>query len=135
VSEDPLAAFESCRIRNEDFHHADHVRMAFLYLSRFTPLEALRRFSEALKNFAAHYGKPERYHETVTWAFALLIRERIARGFLQNGRCPSWEEFAADNPDLLNWKDNILKKYYREETLASELARKTFVLPDRIAQS
>ena len=135
MSEDPLAAFESCRIRNEDFHHADHVRMAFLYLSRFTPLEAMRRFSEALKNFATQNGKPERYHETVTWAFVLLIRERIARGLPQNGHWPSWEEFAADNPDLLNWKDNILKKYYREETLASDLARKTFVLPDRIAQS
>jgi hypothetical protein len=45
---------------------------------------------------------------------------------------PSWDEFAAENPDLLNRKSNlILRDYYFDETLASELARKLFVLPNR----
>jgi hypothetical protein len=43
----------------------------------------------------------------------------------------SWEEFAATSADLLDWKENILKKYYRAETLASDLARRTFLMPDR----
>jgi len=30
-----------------------------------------------------------------------------------------------------SWKDNILKKYYRDETLSSDLAKSTFVFPDR----
>jgi hypothetical protein len=42
----------------------------------------------------------------------------------------SWDEFAAGNADLLNWKENVLKKYYRAETLSSEFARKTFLFPD-----
>jgi hypothetical protein len=92
----------------------------------------MRRFSEALRNFAAHNGKPERYHETVTWAFLFLIREQMTRARLQNGHDPTWDDFAATNPDLLNWENNILKKYYSEEILASELARTTFLLPDRI---
>jgi hypothetical protein len=29
-----VAAFEGCTIRNEEFHHQDHVRMGFLYMSR-----------------------------------------------------------------------------------------------------
>jgi len=33
----------------------------------------------------------------------------------------------------MSWKDNVLGKYYREETLASDLARRTFILPDRIS--
>jgi len=36
-----------------------------------------------------------------------------------------------EQPDLLTWKDNILKKYYRKETLSSALARSTFLLPDK----
>ena len=128
-----LSAFEACAIPNQDFHHADHVRLAFLYLYRFQPIEAMRRFSQALKNFAAHNGRPDRYHETITWAFLFLIRERMARASQQNGGCAGWEEFAASNSDLLNWEDNVLKKYYRAETLASPLARSTFVFPDRIA--
>ncbi|MGB9031849.1 MAG: hypothetical protein WCC27_17130 [Acidobacteriaceae bacterium] len=126
-----VAAFEGCTLRNEEFHHADHVRMGFVYMSRFPELEGIRRFSEGLERFAAASGKPGFYHETVTWAFLLLIRERLARTVQRSGRLPGWDEFAADNKDLLGGKDEVLKKYYREETLRSELARKTFVWPDR----
>jgi hypothetical protein len=66
-------------------------------------------------------------------AFLLLIRERLARALQRSGRQPSWDEFAADNKDLLKGKDHVLKEYYSDDTLNSELARKTFVLPDRSA--
>jgi hypothetical protein len=127
-----LATFEACTLSNQEFHHADHVRLAFVYLRRFSAVEAMRRFSQGLRNFAAHHGKPERYHETITWAFLLLIHERLARAYITQGQYPAWEEFTLKNPDLLNWKNNILKKYYSEEILASDLARKTFVFPDLI---
>lgn len=122
-----ITAFEDCTLTNDSFHHADHVRLAFLYLGNFPALEALQRFSAGLIKFAAAKGKPDLYHETITWAFFLLIRERVAR----KGHEQTWPEFAAANPDLLNWKDNILKKYYRPETLSSDLARTTFLLPDQ----
>jgi catechol 2,3-dioxygenase-like lactoylglutathione lyase family enzyme len=124
--EEFIASFEACSLPGE-FHHADHVRMAFLYLCRYEPLDALERFSTSLLRFAASKGKPDRYHETITWAFLLLIRERMAHS--QGPQ--TWAEFAARNPDLLNWKDNILKRYYRGETLSSDLARRTFLLPDK----
>lgn len=122
-----LANFESGTLPNESFHHRDHVRMAFLYLRRYPPLQALERFSAALARFAASNGKPQLYNETITWAFMFLIRERLAR----TGQNQTWDEFAAANADLLAWKDNVLKKYYREETLASELAKTVFLFPDK----
>jgi len=109
------------------FHHADHVRLAFEYLRRYSVLEALQRFSDALKRFAAAQGKAQLYHETITWAYLLLIRERIARA----GRSQTWQEFADRNPDLLIWKGGVLGTLYRQETLDSDLARHTFVLPDQ----
>jgi len=122
-----IDSFESCSLANEPFHHADHVKMAFLYLSRLPALEAIQRFSAALVRFAVAKGKPELYHETVTWAFLLLIRERIARA----GSPQTWSEFAAGNADLLTSKDDVLKRYYRGETLSSDLARSTFLFPDK----
>jgi hypothetical protein len=109
------------------FHHGDHVRLAFEYLRRYPALEALRLFSDALQRFAAAQGKADRYHETITWAYLLVIRERIARA----GGVPTWEEFAARNEDLFIWKGGVLTKFYRQETLDSELARRTFVFPDQ----
>jgi hypothetical protein len=122
-----IASFEACSFATESFHHSDHVRMAFLYLSRYPAVEALQRFSTSLARFATANGKPNLYHETITWAFLLLIRERLARA----GSPLTWTEFAATNEDLLNWKDNVLKKYYRSETLSSDLARITFLFPDK----
>jgi hypothetical protein len=79
-----------------------------------------------LKAYAASLGKAERYHETITHAYFFLIRERVARGRVEN-----WDDFAQQNPDLLQWKDGILTRFYREETLKSDLARSVFLFPDK----
>jgi hypothetical protein len=44
----------------------------------------------------------------------------------------TWESFAAANADLLTWQPSVLDRYYRPETLASDLARRAFVWPDRL---
>jgi hypothetical protein len=118
--------FENGTLPNEYFHHREHVRVAFLYVCQYTALEALQLFSKGLRRFAALNGKPQLYHETITWAYVFLIRERVARA----GKKQSWDEFAQHNPDLLQWKDGILTQYYQAETLQSEIARAVFVFPD-----
>lgn len=119
-----LADFEACTL--DDFHHADHVHVAWLYLNELPLIDALARFTESLKRFAAHHKMPELYHETITWAFVALIHERMDRE-----PADDWETFARRNPDLFTWKPSILDRYYTPETLWSERARRTFVLPDR----
>ena len=111
--EEFLERFETCRLSGDDFHHADHVRLAWLYLQRHSLLAALTRFSEGLKRFAVSKGKATLYHETITWAYFFLIHERIKR----SKRGQNWQEFAETNSDLLEWKSSILKKYYSDELL------------------
>jgi hypothetical protein len=118
--------FEQNTGSDSAFHHADHVRLAFAYLSEYPIFEALSRFCDALKRFAAARGKSDRYHETITWAYFFLIHERMA------GSSGTWEEFAGCNPDLLTWKGGILGRYYEDRTLKSELARKVFLMPDKV---
>ena len=121
-----ISCFESGGVPPESFHHADHVRLAFAYLSEYSLLAALGKFSAALKQFAASVGKPDRYNETITFAYLFLIREKMA---LCSGA--GWDEFAQKNPELLVWKNGLLDRYYRDETLKSEFARNVFVLPDK----
>lgn len=118
--------FESDAVSGNGFHHADHVRLAYAYLSEHPVLVALEKFSTALKRFAEARGKTQLYHETITCAYFFLIHERMAR--LDT---PDWEAFAAQNSDLLTWKDGILDRYYSESTLKSDLARAVFILPDK----
>ncbi len=126
MTDDEFASsFEDRTLPAAAFHHRDHVRLAWIYLRRHSLLEALARFAEGLKRFAAFNGHPGLYHETITWAYLFLIHERMADG----AEGEAWEEFAARNPDLLAWKPSVLDRYYDPETLGSERARRVFVLP------
>jgi hypothetical protein len=122
-----IEQFESGAIPVESFHHADHVQLAFAYLNKYPVLQALEKFVTALQKFAANQGKAQLYNETITFAYFFLIRERMARSAIQD-----WEEFSRLNSDLLIWKGGILKHYYQEATLKSELARTVFVFPDEL---
>jgi hypothetical protein len=44
---------------------------------------------------------------------------------------PSEKSAITGKPELRSRAEWILKKYYREETLSSALARSTFLLPDK----
>ena len=125
-----IEQFENCLYPAELFDHSQHVKLAWLYLRMYEPLEALAIFMQSLKRYATHLGKTNLYHETITWAYIFLIHERMAKG-----EETEWKDFAEHNADLLNWKDNILKNYYRDETLQSERARRLFVFPDKCAKS
>src|SRR5260370_42142271 len=122
-----IERFENCTLPAEGFHHREHVKVVWLYLRRYPLIETLTRFSESLKRFATANGKPNLYHETITWAYVFLIHERMQR----HGHKQSWPEFVDKNADLFDWKENILKSFYQDETLSSETARRMFILPDK----
>ena len=122
-----VVAFDEGTLPPGAFHHRDHVRTVWILLERRPVLEVLAGFSAGLHRLAAAAGKPGLYHETITWAYVLLVNERRAPPGAE-----AWPAFAARNPDLLAWKPSVLEtRYYREETLWSDRARGTFVLPDR----
>lgn len=122
-----VRAFESGELLSGQFTHTEHVRVAWWYLRHHALPDALARFSTSLKRLAAAKGVPGLYHETITVAFVLLIAER-----LDEARGAPWTVFAERNADLLAWKPSILSRYYTDETLWSDRARRTFVMPDRI---
>jgi hypothetical protein len=105
------------------FPHREHVRMAFEMLRRHDFAETVLHYSRALRAMAQQAGKPQAFHQTVTIAFLSLIAERLEGG--------QWDDFAAfsrDNPDLLD--KGTVARWYRPERLASERARRTFLLPE-----
>ena len=122
-----VRSFEACTLPADRFHHADHVRLGWVMLREEPLPRALAWFCDGLKRYAASLGKAGLYHETITVAFLLLIQERQ-----QRQPAETFSEFAARNPDLLRWRPSVLDRYYREDTLASDLARRAFLLPDRL---
>ncbi len=120
-----LAALEDTSLPDAAFRHRDHLRAAYLYLRRDGFTQAVAGMSAALRRFAASRGKAERYHETVTIAFLALINERLA----SSGDPGSFDAFISRHPEIA--ERDLLTRYYRPETLASENARRSFVLEPR----
>ena len=71
-----LEAFVSTALPADQFHHEQHVRLAWLFVCRHGMPSAIGEFSEAIKRFAVAKGAHGLYHETITWAFLLIISER-----------------------------------------------------------
>jgi hypothetical protein len=107
------------------FPHREHVRMGFEMLRRHDFTATALHYSDALRKMTAKIGKPEVFHQTTTIAFLALIAERM-----QRDGAVEFEEFAAANRDLM--AKTVLAGWYSPERLASEAARKTFLLPDQV---
>jgi hypothetical protein len=120
-----LAGFLDCSFPAADFHHREHVRVAWLMLEREPLLAALPSFVGGLQRFAAHHGATGLYHETITLAFLLLVNERRAR----IAQPHDFAHFEATNPDLMVFRGGILERYYPAAVLASDLAKRTFLMP------
>ena len=125
TDEDFLVALERCELPESEFRHASHVRAAYLYLCRYEFHIALHRMQTAIRDYAAHLGKSDKYHETITVAFVVLIRQHL----VERGDAGGWVGFQRDNPEL--FRKDLLLQYYSRQQLESDLARRTFVLPPR----
>jgi hypothetical protein len=119
-----LARFEAARLRS--FDHRDHLRVAFAYARRGGVEHAVDRARHGLRHIAAAHGEPERYHETLTTAWARVV----AHHAVVNGN-GGFDDFLAAHPQLL--RRDLLLAHYTRERLFSPAARAGFVEPDLLS--
>jgi hypothetical protein len=120
-----LTAFLEGTIDPASFSHETHVRVTFLLLRERPLPETLIALRDGLTQIATKAGHPEKYHETITFAFAAIINERMQRGLAAD-----WSAFAQSNADLLSWRSGgLLLERYDPATLHTDEARRMFVLP------
>jgi len=123
-----LQAFRDTSLSASAFRHVDHVRIAWLYVREYGPVEAAPRFAADLQAFARAKGADGLYHATITGAYMALVAERQL-----DAPAETWDDFASAHPDLLTWKPGVLDRYYSAGRLWSATARAQFLLPDRLA--
>jgi len=124
--EETVRAFENATIDPGDFNHEAHIQVGWHYLQDYDQLDAISRFTDAIRRLTRKLGVPGKYHETITWFYLLKIAERC-----RDKRPSDWPTFKAANPDLFAWNPSLIQKYYSDALLSSEIARRSFVLPDR----
>ena len=123
--EQVVREFENGTIAPGEFSHESHIQVGWWYLQQYDLLEAITRFTAAIRHLTRKLGVVEKYHETITWFFLITIAERC-----QAAETQDWPSFKAANPDLFQWNPGLLQRYYSDERLQSGPARCMFVLPD-----
>jgi hypothetical protein len=122
-----LAAFESRTL--EEFHHRDHVKVAYLYLCRYPLAEAIGKVRAGLQGLAAAWGAPvddleKGYHETMTQAWVRLVHATLR----QCGVAEDADAFCEQQPELM--QKRRLELFYSRERLMTWKAKREFVEPD-----
>jgi hypothetical protein len=92
-----LAAFEAGQIPNQSFHHRDHLRLAWIQIRRLGLERASDAVAGAIRQFAAHHGHADRYHETLTRFWLRLVGLGINRHPLL-----AFDDLLAAEPHLLD---------------------------------
>jgi hypothetical protein len=118
-----LAAFEAGQIGNQDFHHRDHLQLAWIQIRRLGLLRASEAVTAAIRRFAARHGHGDRYHETMT-RFWLRV---VDLGITRHPRL-TFDELIAAEPHLLD--KNLPYRHWSRERMASDEARRNWVEPD-----
>jgi hypothetical protein len=115
-----LTAFNNCMLPDSSFRHGDHLRLAWIQLHRHPFGEALAAVREGIRNFAAHNGMPNLFHETITTAWVSLLATHHEQTF---------EQFIAGNEHRLNRE--LLHRFWTPSVLESDAARSAWLPPDR----
>jgi hypothetical protein len=79
-------ALERGEVPEAGFHHADHLRVAWVYLREAATVdEALGRMSDTLRRFAASVGQGAKYSDRITafWMYQMAA----ARAALPDADC------------------------------------------------
>lgn len=124
---DPLVcAFESQAIDPAQFRHREHLYVAWCYLRELPLEEALARYVRHLRQLASALGVPGKFHATMTWGYVVLLHAAM-----EAAPDATFDELLARNPALADHRSGALHAFYDRDQLASDEARRRFVLPRR----
>ena len=73
-------ALERCELPGAGFHHASHLRVAWVYLNESASVaEALARMADTLRRFAASVGHAGKYSDRITafWMYQMAAAHAV----------------------------------------------------------
>jgi hypothetical protein len=105
------------------FGHREHVYLTWLAVRLVGVPDAIQLVSEGIQRTARYAGAPQKYHATVSRAWAEIVGHHVAHRSIQD-----FPTLAERTPSLLDKR--LLTRHYASATLASQRARVGWVEPD-----
>jgi hypothetical protein len=118
-----VRAFESGEITNQQFHHRDHLWLAWVQVHRLGLEAASDAITHRIHQFAAHHGSADRYNDTMTRFWVRVVDMAIRL----HPQLP-FEALLAAEPHLLD--KTLPYRHWSREVLMSPPARARWLDPD-----
>ena len=122
-----LRAFFALTLPNSEFHHRDHLRLAWLAVGRHGGTAAEEVVTRGIRKFAEHNSHGPAYHDTMTRFWVRLVAQAVS----DRPGIVDFDEFLAAYPLLLD-KNTPLRHWSREAMFAPD-ARAAWRNPDLVA--
>ena len=123
-----LQQFETTAWPKAEWHHRQHIKVAYLYLRRYSLETASVKISERIKAYNQAHGVEESlsggYHETMTQAWLRLVHFTLC----EYGPAENADAFFEEHPELSQKK--TLRFFYTRERFMTLEAKAGFLEPD-----
>jgi hypothetical protein len=123
-----LKQFESATWPKAEWHHRQHIKVAYLYLRRYPLAVASVKVREGIKAYNAAHKVEESltggYHETMTQAWLRLVYFILC----EYGPAENADAFFEEHPELSQKK--TLRFFYSRGRFLTAEAKASFVEPD-----
>jgi hypothetical protein len=124
-----IKKFENGELKEDEWHHREHLLMTLWYLTQTDELTAIVKIKQGILRYNVLYNVPQipgrGYHETITMFFIKYVQQVISRN-----KGSSWDELVKSLLSDVSYHMSLLKKYYNNSTLHSVKARVHWIEPD-----
>ena len=123
-----VSKFEESSLTGEEFHHLEHLQVAWYYICNESLIVAKEKFHRGVLALVAKLDAEDKYHRTLTDFFLDYLAH--LRFYLGTNE---WSKVEAQCPLIINDAKQIIGFYYSDEVIWSESARTSFIEGDKIA--
>lgn len=117
--------FSTTNFRPFWFTHEAHLRLAWIYVTKYGKEIAFKKYSEQLQDFALKYNATNKYNATVTFASIEIMQH-----FIDKSNAYDFQDFMNEFPQLKEDFKSVLKQHYSGDIFTSKEAKQNILQPD-----
>lgn len=117
--------FSNGTLDPELFSHEAHLRVTWIYISKYGITEALKSISFQLLNYVTNLGERNKYNATLTVAAIKIVHH-----FMLKSKTETFKEFILENHSLKDNFKELLNWHYTTNIIVSAEASHEYIAPD-----
>ena len=119
--------FTTCNFRPLWFTHEAHLRLAWIYITKYGSEIAFEKYSSQLQEFAKKYNADGKYNATVTFASIQIMNH-----FINQSDAYDFQDFINEFPQLKTNFKQVMQTHYSGDVFTSKEAKQNILQPDLV---